>query len=100
LVGELSLIHSRNVVIRVCAFRTHCCSAALVPMAQASSHWHGRVLHFDANCVLRRQRQEPASVAGASSNRVLVLAKRSRVAVDLICSAAAPVGPGRWSILP
>jgi uncharacterized membrane protein HdeD (DUF308 family) len=28
-------------VIRVCAFRAHCCSAALAAMAQAASHWHG-----------------------------------------------------------
>src|SRR6476646_9701667 len=56
---ELSLVHSGGAVIRVCAFRTHCCSAALAPMAQAASHWHGRVLYFAANRVLRGQRQEP-----------------------------------------
>src|SRR6476620_11252206 len=47
-------------------FRTHCCSAALAPMAQAASHWHGRVLYFAANRVLRGQRQEPTPVEGAS----------------------------------
>src|SRR5690242_2721979 len=34
-------VHSRGAVIRVCAFRTHCCSASLAPMAQAAPHWHG-----------------------------------------------------------
>src|SRR6476646_5269326 len=63
---ELSLVHSGGAVIRVCAFRTHCCSAALAPMAQAASHWHGRVLYFAANRVLRGQRQEPTPVEGAS----------------------------------
>jgi uncharacterized membrane protein len=96
--GELSLVHFGRAVIRVCAFRTYCRSAALAAMAQAASHWHGRVVYFAADCVLRGQRQEPTAMERTSSNRVLVLAKRSRRTGDRICPAAASGDPWTWSI--
>src|SRR5262245_62105263 len=59
---ELSLVRSRATFVRGCAFWAHCCAATLPPMAQAPSHWHGRVVYFYAYCVLRGQRQEPATL--------------------------------------
>ena len=82
-------------------------ASALFGRTAVQRRWHqwprlhltgmGSSYIFNANRVLRGQRQEPAPMEGASSNRVLVLAKRSRGAADPICPAAAPAGPWTWS---
>src|SRR6185503_14034197 len=65
----------------------------MVAMAEAASDRHGCLLHRPAYRVLCGQRQEPATVEGASGNRILVAAGRYRSTADPQCPASAQAGP-------
>lgn len=58
--------------------RADSAAAALSPLGQGAYHRHGAVLHSDADRVLRGQRQDPAALERASSNRVLAVARCNR----------------------
>ena len=96
--GELSFVHARRALIRVCVFWTRSGPAALAPITQAASHWNGCVLHFNAYRVLCGQRQEFTPVAGTSGDRTLDLPERSGITDPRLCSVSTPTGCGLRSL--
>ena len=73
--------------------RAQRCSAAMAAMAEAASHRHGCLLYCPAYRVLRGQRQELATVEGASANCILVAAWRYRSTANRPCPVSAQAGP-------
>ena len=60
---ELSFVLPRRAVLDRCDRGAHSFTAALAQLGQAAHHWHGPVIHPDADRILRGQRQELAAVA-------------------------------------
>jgi hypothetical protein len=85
----------RHVVLDCSHHRADSVTSALAQLDQAAHHRYGFVFHSNADGILRRQWQAPATLERASSDCVLVVACWARNTAHCACFVEASAGTAR-----